>query len=89
MKNISFIIFSLIATFYSVSAQPPGGEGAPKTEYELDKIEERSKKGHKDADEIKDANNKAMNKANKKAEKDRKEKLAGKKKKADEHKFNF
>ena len=87
MKYISFIIFALIA-FYSVSAQPPGGD-APKTEYELDKIEDRSKKAHKEADETKDANNKAMNKANKKAEKERKEKLAGKKKKDDQHKFNF
>jgi len=81
-------LFAILIAFKTV-AQPPEGKTANANEYDLDKVESRSKKSHKKTDKIEEKNNKAQEKANKQAEKNRKEKLNGKKKKEDDHKFNF
>lgn len=89
MKKLRLISFLIGFVTFQTMAQPPAGKTANDNEYDLDKVESRSKKSHKKADKIEEKNNKAQEKANKQAEKNRKEKLNGKKKKEDDHKFNF
>jgi hypothetical protein len=68
-------------------SQPPAT--ANENEYQLDRIEDRSKKSHKKTDKITKHNDKVNDKANKQAEKERKDKLGQKKKKEENHKFDF
>ena len=86
--SICYIALSLVLSFYfKTNCQPPEGQTANQNQYDSDHIKERSKKSHKKADKINKHNNKAQDHANKQAEKNRKEKLNGKKKENDTHQF--
>ncbi|MBC7389114.1 MAG: hypothetical protein H7329_07890 [Opitutaceae bacterium] len=89
MKKLIFSI--LLITFTSICnfsyCQPPEGNTANQNEYDKGHIKERSKKSHKKAEKVNKQNTKVQEHANKQAEKNRKEKLSGKRKEDDAHQF--
>ena len=67
--------------------QPPEGSTANQNEYDKDHVKERSAKSHKKAGKVVRQNTKVQEHANKQAEKNRKEKLSGRKKDDDSREF--
>lgn len=93
MKQFKLLLAGIgLLTTHSLFAQPsqpPGGGNGPEGEYEQGKVKQRSESAHKKEDKINKHNNKAREKSNAAAEKDRKDKLSKQKKKDNDHEFKF